>query len=43
MPPINTQALDDACFQFMQQHYAGVGYGHLLGPPPPSTTKSKSK
>ena len=42
-PPINTQALDDACYQFMKQHYGGVGYGHLLGPPPPSTTKSKSK
>jgi hypothetical protein len=35
IPPINTQPLDDACYEFMRQHYSSVGYGHLLGPPPP--------
>jgi hypothetical protein len=35
VPPINTQALDSECFEFMRRHYEAVGLGHLLGPPPP--------
>jgi hypothetical protein len=49
IPPINTQALDDECYLFMKRHYESVGWGHLMGGPPPSpaititTRPTKSK
>jgi hypothetical protein len=35
MPPIDAVPLDQATYLLMQQHYAGVGWGHLMGGPPP--------
>jgi hypothetical protein len=35
MPPIDAQALDDATYYVMRAHYTSVGYGHLMGGPPP--------
>jgi hypothetical protein len=43
MPPIDAQALDDATYQVMQQHYTSIGWGHLMGGPPLPSNQTKEE
>jgi hypothetical protein len=39
MPPVDATPLDDATYLLMKQHYEGKGIAHLMGPPPPASSK----